>query len=148
MMIACFQENRPNFVAVLATVYGESPLVAMLWTLEFSSLQIRFVQTLYVGGFPNEKPAAIAAGPTDLSTKAMILGATPAMTSWVPGVSRKHYILWMVAKSDKPPKGWLKPYKLWDKQTIYQLVQDFLTIHSMIFTCSILSAVLNLTSAG
>ena len=25
-----------------------------------------------------------------------------------------HEILWMVAKSDQPPKGWLKPCEEWD----------------------------------
>ena len=35
------------------------------------------------------------------------------------------------AKSDKPPKGWLKPKQNNGMFTTYQLVQDFATIHSM-----------------
>jgi len=34
-----------------------------------------------------------------------------------------------------PLKGWLKPYKSWNKPSIMQLVQDFATIHSSYISC-------------
>ena len=83
--IACFQENRPNFAGACCNFTGLGDCwwiavdfqllektgphpwkVSMVWTLEFSSLQIRFVQTL-CWRVPQWKPAAIAAGPTDRS---------------------------------------------------------------------------------
>ena len=102
----------------------ESPLVAMVWTLEFSSLQIRFVQTL-CWRLPQWKPAEIAAGPTDRSPK------KPAEKTclrrrwswaphqqWHPGSRGSHendvltvyyditYCGWL--RNPAPPKGWLK----------------------------------------
>ena len=52
---------------------------------------------------------------------------------WIYGWSFKAIaaILWMVAKSEKPPKWWLKLQQNDGMFTTHQLVQDFATIHCM-----------------
>ena len=116
MMIACFQENRPNFAAVLATVYGESPLVSMVWTQEFSSLQIRLVQTLYVGGFPkkSQQPSLLVQQIDPPLRKRPVyegddLGRHTSNDILGPGgLTKTLHTVDGHAKCDKPPKGWLK----------------------------------------